>query len=343
MSPTGRPEGEYRSAQHEGTPVSAGTPEPRLSVVVTVVDGGAVLLRCLEAIAAQVGAPAMEVIVPWDETIGEVGTLAARFPRMTFLPLGRLWPAGRAASPFDAHVLYDRRRAGGLRAARGTLLAMLEDRGWPRPNWAATMADLHERLPHGAIGGAIENGAEDRLRHAVFHCDFGRYEPPLAGGEVDFASDINICYKRQALEGLRSLWSERYQEAEINWALLRRGDRLWLCDSPRVVQQRAPLSLAQALRERVHWGRTFGLVRGRAGSRMHALVRAVVSPLVPGMLLVRHLRRQRNRGRPLQSTLAGLPLMTLLVTCWAAGEAAGEFGAAMAGTGAASQPGVSLR
>lgn len=323
--------------------MSAATAEPRLSVVVTVVDGGAVLLRCLEAIAAQVDAPAMEVIVPWDETIAAVGTLAARFQRMTFLPLGRLTTAGRPASPFDAHVLYDRRRAAGLRAARGALLAMLEDRGWPRPDWAAAMADLHEKLPHGAIGGAIENGAEDRLRHAVYHCDFGRYEPPLPGGEVSFVSDINICYKRQALDGVRSLWSERYQEAEVNWELLRRGDRLWLCDSPRVVQQRGPLSLAQALRERVHWGRTFGQVRGRAGSRMRALARAAASPLVPGLLLFRHLRRQLSRGQTVRSTLAGLPLMALLTACWAAGEAAGEFGAAMAGANAIKEPGGSLR
>lgn len=323
--------------------MTAATSEPRLSVVVTVVDGGAVLLRCLEAIAAQVGAPAMEVIVPWDETIGEVGALATRFPDITFLPLGRLAPAGRPANAFDAHLLYDRRRAGGLRAARGALLAMLEDRGWPRPDWAATMTDLHERLPHGGIGGAIEDGAEDPLRRAVFHCDFGRYEPPLADGEVEYASDINICYKRRALDELRSLWSERYQEAEINWELVRRGDRLWLGDSPRVVQQRAPLSLPQALRERLHWGRTFGQVRGRAGSRMQALARAAASPLVPGLLLFRHLRRQRRRGRPLRSMLADLPLMALLTTCWAAGEAAGEIGAAMAGPNATNEPGVSLR
>jgi hypothetical protein len=41
--------------------------------------------------------------------------------------------------------------------------------------------------------------------------------------------------------------------------------------------------------------------------------------------------------------LAGLPLMALLTTCWAAGEAAGEIGAAMAGANATNKPGVSLR
>ena len=32
MSPPGRPKGEYRSAQHEGTPVSAAGPLPRRSL-----------------------------------------------------------------------------------------------------------------------------------------------------------------------------------------------------------------------------------------------------------------------------------------------------------------------
>jgi hypothetical protein len=316
---------------------------PRLSVVVTVVDGGEVLLRCLEALAAQVGAPAMEVIVPWDETIAEVAELAGRFPHFAFLPLGRLATPGRSASAFTEHCLYDRRRAGGLRVARGELVAMLEDRGWPRPDWAATMAGLHAALPYGAIGGAIENRSADGLRRAIFHCDFGRYEPPLVDGDGEYLSDVNICYKRSALESLRPLWCERYQEAEINWALVRQGDRLWLCDSPRVVQQRAPLSLAQALRERVHWGRTYGLVRGRSGSPVRALMRAVASPLVPALLLHRHLLRQLRRNPPPVSMLAGLPLMALLTLCWAAGEAAGELEAALAGPNATNKPKVSLR
>ena len=40
-----------------------------VSVIVTVVDGGATLTRCLEALAAQQHALNIEVIVPFDATI----------------------------------------------------------------------------------------------------------------------------------------------------------------------------------------------------------------------------------------------------------------------------------
>ena len=66
MSPKGRPEGEYRSAQHEGTPVSAEPkrspagatagpiPSPCISVCVLDADGALCLgcFRTLDEIAA---------------------------------------------------------------------------------------------------------------------------------------------------------------------------------------------------------------------------------------------------------------------------------------------------
>ena len=146
---------------------------PELSVVLTVVDGGSALVRCLEALGRQTNAPIMEVIVPYDETIAEVGDLADRFPAVQFLPMGTLSQVTAPENAFDAHDLFDRRRAGGLRAARGRLLAMLEDRGAPRSDWARAFVDLHHAMPHAVIGGAVENGADSRLLWAIFFCDFG--------------------------------------------------------------------------------------------------------------------------------------------------------------------------
>jgi len=174
-----------------------------LSVIVTVVDGGATLERCLRALEAQVDAPSLEVIVPYDDTIGDVAALAPRFPSVHFLPVGKIEAAGDSRSAYWEHVRYDCRRSRGLLAARGDLLAMVEDRGAPKPDWARIMARLHAEHPEGVIGGAIECRSPGALGRAVFVCDFGRYEPPLTVDSPEFLSDINICYKRTALERVR--------------------------------------------------------------------------------------------------------------------------------------------
>ena len=47
-----------------------------LSVVVTIVDGGATLERCVEALHQQTGTVPLSVLVPFDNTVGDVAALA---------------------------------------------------------------------------------------------------------------------------------------------------------------------------------------------------------------------------------------------------------------------------
>jgi hypothetical protein len=297
---------------------------------VTVVDGGAVLERCLAALSTQADAPAMEVVVPYDDTIADVARLAGRFPRYRFVAMGTVAVPGSTANAFGQHVLYDCRRSAGLKAAQGRYVAMLEDRGWPRADWASAMVGLHERIPDAVVGGAIESGAADALRQALYYCDFGRYEPPLEVGDAAYASDVNICYKRTALESVRPLWETRYQEATVNWALRRQGEQLRLSDRPRVIEERGPVDLKPALAERVHWGRTFGYVRGREGSRAACLLRIALAPLVPAVLLWRHVRKQFAVPRGMGRSARVLPVTFLLMVCWSLGEAIGELDALFA-------------
>jgi hypothetical protein len=296
---------------------------PELSVVVTVVEGGAALRRCLAALKAQEGAANVEVIVPYDDTIPGVAELEARFEGFRFLPVGHIAAAGAGRDAYAEHVRYDCRRAAGLAAARGRLLAMVEDRGWPRPDWARTMIRLHRENPHGAIGGAIESGARSALGHAVFICDFGRYEPPVTAENPDFLSDINICYKREALESVRSLWQGRYQEAQVNWALRDQGAGLLLSAEPRVVQERDSLALGSMLLERIHWGRTYGQVRLRESARWKGVLMSAALPLLPPLLFLRHARSQLKKGHSIRE-LAGLsPALFVLLDAWALGECLG--------------------
>jgi hypothetical protein len=294
-----------------------------LSVVVTIVDGGEALERCLTALAAQEQSPEFEVIVPWDETVADIPSLAARFPRFRFLALGRLDTSRPSASATGQHELFDRRRSAGLQAALGRIVAILEDRGVPRADWARTMVSLHEQLPHAVIGGAIENARDTRLHWAVYFCDFGRYQRPFEAGPRPYVSDVNIGYKRRALDATADLWRTRYHETTVHWALQQAGETLYLVPELVVDQCRGALGLNSLIAERFAWGRLFAYTRARESGIFRRLALAALAPLLPALLLVRHARLQITKRVRLRSFLQAAPAMLVLLTAWSLGEAIG--------------------
>lgn len=296
---------------------------PELSVVVTVVEGLAAVRKCLDALAAQVNPPTMEILVPWDRSVPEIGELAGDYPEVQFPVLVLDEEEARPRNAFEQHALFDRRRSVGLRAAQGSYLSMLEDRGRPDHHWARAMVDLLNSTGLGAVGGAIENGAPGALRWAVFFCDFGRYQPPLDDSQPEYLSDINICYRREALESAAELWSERYQEAAVNWDLRRRGFKLALSDRPLVRQERQRITLTELLEERLHWGRVFAQTRGQEMSTLRCLIWAAGSTLLPVILFFRHFRRQLRKQRNISVFLSASPAMLILLMSWSFGEMIG--------------------
>jgi hypothetical protein len=231
--------------------------------------------------------------------------------------------APAARDPGQAHLAYDRRRSAGLAAARGRLVALTEDHARPAPDWCAQIADAHARLPHAAIGGAIENASDLPLTWAVYFCDFGRYQRPFPEGPAAYVSDVNVSYKRKALEAVSSAWQPSYHETAVHAALRERGQKLWLC--PRIVvhQERGRLALAPVLRERFAWGRLYAGKRAHEEAPARRWLLVLGSPLLPVLLLFRHLRTAWTRGRHRRAFLRALPWTALLLVFWSAGEAVG--------------------
>jgi hypothetical protein len=292
----------------------------RLSVVVTVVDGGETLLRCLTALATQQDPPRLEVLVPYDDTAADTAEFASRFPAMRFLPLGRLATQRPSATTAGQHEIFDRRRAAGLAAASGDLIAILEDRGVPQATWARAMVEESSRHPGSVIGGAIDNGTDRPLNWAVFYCDFGRYQPPLSAGTRAYVSDVNVCYPRPVLEQVRPLWRERYHETTVHWALRRAGVPLHLSPRPVVVQRRDGLTTGGLLRERVGWGRLFACTRAAEIGWGRRLLLAGLAPCLPVLLLARIVAGRLVRRRGLGRLAVGTPIVLLLLAGWSAGE-----------------------
>jgi hypothetical protein len=297
-----------------------------MSVVVTVVDGGETLVRCLEALSKQVNAPRLDVIIPYDDTAADVGKLAARYPAFRFLDLGRLL-ACPPRNEFERHDLYDRRRAGGLKESSAPLIAMIEDRGAPEPDWANAMVCAHARYEDGVIGGSVENRPSDLARWAIFFVDFSRYQAPFDNLHPEYVTDTNICYKRAALEAARPVWNDKYQEAAVNWALREKGFSLRVDPAPRTVQARGPIGLRAMASERFNWGRVYGEQRARdapIGARLRWMS---ITPLLPVVLYLRHFGKQLRVRRHVGEFLAATPIVLFLLTFWAIGEFRGYLDA----------------
>jgi len=299
------------------------TEAPELSVVVTIVDGGATLERCLDALVGQVGAPSMEVLVPYDHMSRETAQIASRYPDFIFVDLGEILGGMTPENALEEHRFYDVRRSGALKIARGRLVSIIEDRGVPKPDWAAAITALHDGGQFAAIGGAVENGSDRIWNWAIFFCDFGRYQAPLADDDPEYVTDTNICYRRDALESVRHLWDDHYEEAAVNWALRRNGARLLLSDRPRTVQLRDPVGFRAMALERFHWGRVYGRMRGRETDAAGRLKYCLVMPALPALLLLRHFRRQLDKGHHVGKFVAAIPAILFLLSFWAAGEFAG--------------------
>lgn len=295
----------------------------RLSVVVTIVDAGAALERCLAGLSAQKDPPELELLVPWDDTVPGIGALATKYPQVRFLPLGTVSTQRDAKGPAGQHELFDRRRAAGLAAAAGDLVAIVEDRGVPRTDWARTVSALHQRLPNAVIGGAIDHARDATLNWAVYFCDFGRYQSPFAAGPRDYVSDVNICYKRRAIEQTRELWRERYHETTVHWALQKGGEALYLTPEFAVDQMRDGLTLSGCLAERVGWGRLFAYTRSRELPLSRRMILAAASPLLPFVLFARHAMGRLERRRDIGAFVRAAPAMLLLLAAWSFGELLG--------------------
>jgi hypothetical protein len=298
---------------------------PSLSIIVTVVSGPQSLRRCLTALAPQVAAPAEEVIVPYDVWCRDVGELAHEFPAVQFLHVVDLGIAADPAVRAHAHRLYDRRRAMGLRAARGQVIAMTEDHAVPASDWCAQIRAAHQQ-PYAVIGGAVENGVDRPMNWALYYCDFGRYGRPFAPGPADYVSDVNVSYKRPALEAVADRWCDAYHETSLHWALRARGEVLFRDPRPVVYQHRPPLRLAQAYRERIDWGRVFAETRAATGGAWRALTYAAGTPVLPLVLLARMLRHMRRQRRSAAQIARTAPLAFVLLTGWALGELLGYVG-----------------
>ncbi len=301
------------------------SPAPALSVVVAIVSDtverpNVLHLRgCLRALAGQQSAPAMEIIVPHLPEVDGLEELRAEFPQVRFVAVSDLQHyTGRAGSREHHNEL----RARGVDAAQGQIIALVEDHGVAERDWAACMMEAHHESFAG-IGGPIENGIGRPLNWAIYFCDFVQYHRPVAAGNTDAISDANVAYKRAALQSMRPVWVEMFNELTVNSHLRSRGQTLGMSPLPVVKQQRQRLRAGAALKERFIWGRSYGAARVRGATISRRLALTAIGPLIPLLLLMRIVITVLRKRCLLGALARGLPFTVALTMAWGCGEMAG--------------------
>jgi hypothetical protein len=290
-------------------------------VVVNIADGQAEACPTgtLDALGKQSVAP-FEIIVPGS---GFSADVRGHYPAVRFLACQPEAPPGSSERAQEL-------RAMGVAAAQGEIVALTENHVRPDPGWTAAILEAH-RQPYAAIGGAVENGLDGILSWATYFADLGRYHNPLPAGPSQFASVVNVSYKRERLDSVRQVWKHRFHETAVHAALMASGETLALSPGIVVRQYRPDARLGPALREFFIWGRSFGATRRRQAGAIGLVIYVCLSPLIPVVLLTRSALDVFRKRRLVGPWLKSLPLSAMLVGAWSCGELTGYLAGEPAG------------
>ena len=278
---------------------------PDLSIVIASWSSEALLARCLASLARQWDGA--EVIVATHRPDIE---LQRRYPHVRFV-----------RGPEGATVF--RLRALGADAARGRMVAQLEDHAAAGPRWVSALRAA-QRAGHGIVGGPVENGLRARaVDWALYFVEYGAYMPPMNTGPVPRLSGMNIAYDHALLQSCRDIWKNTLQENEINDALQAKGHTLHLA-ADAVVESFLPMTFGYAMGHLRDGGRHFARSRASRCSPGQRVAWVLASPLVPAVLLWRLVRAVvARRPQRLGPLLRSTPLLVLVLGAWGWGEATG--------------------
>lgn len=294
---------------------------PEISVVVAIVDGGETLRSCLTALMDQTGDRRIEVIVPVDHITQSEASLAEDFPDVIFPDYGAPFDGMIPTNPLEHHRFFDKRRAIGLEHATAPLIGIVEDCGFPAPDWADQMIKLHAENEEGVIGGAVVQGIDRVLNWANYFCDFSRYHPPLHVKNPEYVTATNIVYKRDAIMAVRDMWmGGQYQEVKINWELRERGVGTMVSDRAQTISHRHIAGLFTLGNEMFNWARIYGQQRATGISKGTKLKLMVGMPLLPLVLGTRRFRRQLGKGANVGKFIKSAPILLFLLACHGYGE-----------------------
>lgn len=284
--------------------------QPDISVIIASINGLPYLKECIIALSKQKGNFNTQVIVA--DCVGSSVTnyLRGEHPWVEVIAYG-----DKQSVP--------KLRAAAIAKATGKIIAITEDHCIPPPDWYEQLARAHSQHTGPAIGGAVDNGAVDRLVDwAVFFCEYSNFISPVDEGVVHDLPGPNVSYKREALEPLRDLIKEEYWETFVHGKLEETGNKLWSDPNVKVIHKKH-FRFTDFLSERFHYSRAFAGTRNESMSVPKRIVYFFASPLLPPILLLRISKRVMKHKEHLPKFAMCLPYILLFMIAWAVGESIG--------------------
>jgi hypothetical protein len=283
---------------------------PDLSVVIPSVNGWSDLEGCLQALAAQSGGIAIEVLVA--DRIGEAvrAPLRQRYPQVRLLeaPPGTSIPALRALA---------------FGAARAAVVGVVEDHVIVPPAWAQQMLAAHRQGAE-VVGGAVDNAARERfVDWAAFFCEYSHCLAPSAG-PVDWVTGNNVTYRRSVLERFQDLIGQERWENHLHDAMRQAGVVLESRPDIRVGHKKH-YTVSEYLYQRYLYARSYAGMRVAGAGRGRRLVWGLAGLVLPPLLFCRTVVRILKTGRHYGPLVRSLPLLGLFVLAWSAGEIVGYW------------------
>lgn len=277
-----------------------------VTVAVVSICGAAHLVRCLDSLAAQEGAPSFDVIVVYDPHLTDVPALRERYPAVRMVANeGQRTPLELAS------------RA--VREATGDLILLTEDHCEPSRDWVRRLCE-GQGPDRAAVGGVVEtHPGVSSVDWAFYYVDFFRYGKPAIEGPSPTLTVCNVAYRRAYLEEIRPAWEKFFHETAVNDALRNRFGPLWMKPDAEV-KMRRHVRFSDAIYERYAFGRLFGCTRLEFASSSRGIFYTVFAPALPLLLLSRMTAKALGSSSTLFPFLRALPALTSMVLAWSWGE-----------------------
>ena len=290
-------------------------PQPELSVILVVGPRRLRAAWSLAAVLDQDVEDRLEVVLVDLAADGAQPIAGAGDPRVRLLQ-----------APPDT-VFSDARRLG-VEAARGPLVAFVEEHARPRPGWAAALlAAAAEDEGWAALGPAIASGnPRTGFSDASYLMGYTLFRPEVAArGETRLVPGQNSCYRRAVLVSLSpDLGTWLSSDNVLVEGLARRGHRLTMVPAA-VIEHRNEAHVATALSAYWAYHRIYGHRRSRLldWSLARRLAYVMLTPLVPLYFLALALARTRRDRRQRQVLWRHLPAILLVQSAAALAQAIG--------------------
>jgi GT2 family glycosyltransferase len=220
---------------------------PAMSVVVCTHNGAATLRDCLDGVLA-LDYPRVEAIVVDDGSTDASAAIARELGVRTISTANRGLSAARTT---------------GLKAARGEIVAYLDDDARPDPDWLTYLALAFRSTAHAGVGGPnIPPPEETGIAACVANTPGGPVHVLLSDTEAEHLPGCNMAFRREALlavGGFDARFRVAGDDVDVCWALQARGETLGFHPAA-MVWHRRRTTMRRFLRQQCGYGRAEALL-----------------------------------------------------------------------------------